>query len=340
MAARTRIGAFLAFLAMSTPTVAQSGDVILATNRHKQPGPITLGSLGNAQAGSSVWYGHLTEQAALEAGKKTQILPDSDLSCSLVGEGAVVYVHGYNTSPADALHRAAILQKSSGRSVVAFVWPSTGWVFSYPAEEVRAEVSQKSLLAVLEKLALCAPESKIDIVAHSLGTRMVSHALSAKPPEGATFTGQIGQVVLAHADTDAGAFWDFYQSRLPAGVSLTVYASRNDNALQLSGGARGAPRLGDRDGFSFFFGGPAVPPDTTLIDTSWYTRRLRLNHSDFLSEPDYLADVIRALKGENVSSSLVHACPKSSGFHLAPSDVKADVRENIGCKCFTSDCTL
>jgi esterase/lipase superfamily enzyme len=154
--------------------------------------------------------------------------------------GILVFVHGFNTSFADAARRAGQLAYDlnfSGATVV-FSWPSRAEVVEYTVDEQNAEWSIPDMETVLESLSTVAPGTPIYLIAHSMGNRVLTRGykelLVAKPASWRAF-GQ-GQIVLAAPDVDAEVFKrDIAPTILTGrGPRITLYASSNDKALMAS----------------------------------------------------------------------------------------------------------
>ncbi|MCG8443329.1 MAG: alpha/beta hydrolase, partial [Caulobacterales bacterium] len=73
---------------------------------------------------------------------------------------------------------------------------------------------------------------------------------------------------------------------LPTARRITLYASANDQAMQISRSVNGAPRAGDTTG------GPIVVPGIDTIDASDVrTELFSFNHDYFASQPSILSDM-------------------------------------------------
>ena len=81
----------------------------------------------------------------------------------------------YNVPFHDAIFKAAQIafDANYGGSVIAFSWPSAGRVARYDYDNVSARVSPPALLEVLKLAREQAPNKKLIIVAHSLGSDVV-----------------------------------------------------------------------------------------------------------------------------------------------------------------------
>ncbi|MDB4909051.1 MAG: alpha/beta fold hydrolase [Gemmatimonadetes bacterium] len=152
------------------------------------------------------------------------------------GRELLVYVHGFNNSFEDAAKRTAQLAfdlNMDGLMAVMYSWPSRTGVVSYPSDEDASQAAIPSFEKFLTRLADSSGVSRVYIVAHSMGTRMLSVALSDLVKKGKR--NLFAEVVLAAPDIDADVF---QQQLLPAmqqsARRFTLYASRRDLAIAAS----------------------------------------------------------------------------------------------------------
>jgi esterase/lipase superfamily enzyme len=174
---------------------------------------------------------------------------------------ALVFIHGYNTSFANALLRTAQLavDLEIDGAAVLYSWPSRGNVLSYLMD--RNEVITPLIAEIKDligQVAAVTGAKKIHLVAHSIGSEFLLRALEAVDSERKSpvswfskrrrpkWAGPslFSEIVFAAPDVDA---MDFAQ-RVPLITSLgrrvTVYTSSNDVALKWSKWANGEARAG------------------------------------------------------------------------------------------------
>jgi esterase/lipase superfamily enzyme len=165
------------------------------------------------------------------------------------GENSLLlFVHGFNVTFADAAMRTAQLAhdlKFNGK-VMTYSWPSVGNVESYWQDEDSSRISSPRFRKLLAEL-LKTKVTRIYIVAHSMGTRIVIPAVSTLAAEG-TDVSKISELLLAAADFNVVEFKDLastFQSLRAKGTHVTIYAASNDFALQASRRVHSYGRLGE-----------------------------------------------------------------------------------------------
>jgi esterase/lipase superfamily enzyme len=200
----------------------------------------------------------------------------------------LLFVHGYNTSFAEAALRTAQLAHDLRFPGMAFFysWPSAGSALSYWQDEETAQLSEgifEDLLGELTRL----PVTDIYIVAHSMGNRIVTSALRSRVDKKEP-TKQLRELLLAAPDINAELFRTVIAPKLAAmqGTRTTVYASSSDLALKASKIVHGFQRVGDT------IGGVFVYPRFDTIDASGASTMTRaFGHSYLMDSASVLKDI-------------------------------------------------
>ncbi|PQJ27007.1 hypothetical protein BSZ35_18590 [Salinibacter sp. 10B] len=163
---------------------------------------------------------------------------------------ALVFVHGYNVSFAEAARRAGQLKYDLAfpGPVLFFSWPSRGTVTGYAHDEDNVEWSVPDMVSFLHLLTAQADIERVYFVAHSMGSRGGVRALSElMMVHGLEERRKVKEVILAAPDIDADVFVEQILPRLSApDTRITIYASAQDNALSISRLFNGNERLGAR----------------------------------------------------------------------------------------------
>ena len=201
----------------------------------------------------------------------------------------LVFVHGYNSGFADAAMRTAQIAYDLKFPGMPFFysWPSANRVRAYLPDEEAARLSESVFEALIDDLTTSLPVNDIYIVAHSMGTRVVSHALQARADKGKP-SKQLRELLLAAPDINAELFRGVIAPKLAAmqGLRTTVYASSSDLALMASKVVHGFQRVGETTGGVFVY------PGIETIDASSASSSSRaLGHSYVVDTPSVIGDI-------------------------------------------------
>lgn len=163
----------------------------------------------------------------------------------------LTWIHGYNNSFDYAARRLGQVAHDLDRPVVPvlFAWPSHGdeWfaVFKYTYDENAAARSSAALADTLDELLDATQGAPVSLVAHSMGSRVVSDAILDLQYQHRQER-RFDQLVFAAPDVDASVFERRYLQPLStASRRISVYCAADDRALQLSRSVHGGyDRLG------------------------------------------------------------------------------------------------
>ena len=141
----------------------------------------------------------------------------------------LLFIHGYSNTFKDAIARGIFLSQATNYPGIILVWswPSDGWAPSYGFDVEAASWSANHLAPLISALVKAVPDVKFDVLAHSLGNRLLLYIL------------EFGHVPASHFDSIAFAAPDvasdiFVQSVANIGLAAplqTLYASNSDAAL-------------------------------------------------------------------------------------------------------------
>lgn len=232
----------------------------------------------------------------------------------------LVWVHGFDTGFKSAVLRAAQLGLDTEWHcpIVAFDWTSSGNRTQYDADLERARDAEPMFAELLR--ALSDDGIKSQIVAHSMGTRLVLEGL-------AQHGAHADQVVFAAPDIgiaqDNDEFATLAHAATPDFHRLTIYASREDAVLAISKRLNGGvSRLG-REPLAAYH--DAIP-NVDVIDASDvdgdYT-----GHNYYGLSYEIIADMALALDGVPAAARLE---PRAgAGPTLLPGDDGLPYRLNV-----------
>ncbi|MEM7473026.1 MAG: alpha/beta hydrolase [Pseudomonadota bacterium] len=211
-----------------------------------------------------------------------------------INSSTLLFVHGYNTSFEDALRRTAQITHDiefSGNSLV-FSWPSAAKKRAYPVDKANAEWSVTHLTSVLTTLLENEVSNDVVVIAHSMGSYVLTQALSRIATLRPDFRERIRTIILAAPDIDAEVFKrDIAPKITTEDQPITVYASSKDNALKASREFNGYPRLGD----IAEVGRPILGVD--LIDASKVETGF-WGHTYFGDNASVIADIYYLIRGK------------------------------------------
>lgn len=217
----------------------------------------------------------------------------------LDNKSLLIFVHGFNTSFKDAALRTAQMAhdlKFPGMPFF-FSWPSANLIRAYWQDEESARFSEGVFEKLLDDLSQL-PTTDIYIVAHSMGNRIVGHALETRV-ELRKDTSRIRELLLAAPDINADIFNKLIAPKLAAmhGTRTTVYASSSDVALRISKVVHGFRRLGETtDGISVY-------PGLETVDASGATSMAKAyGHLYIVDSPSVLNDISTVIR-KNVSAA-------------------------------------
>ena len=202
----------------------------------------------------------------------------------------LVFVHGYNNGFADAIRRIAQLSYDVGfRGVtVAYDWASRNELAEYTFDEATMERSVPDFERFLLRLVDSTGARRVSIIAHSMGTRLVSYALRDLHYKKPSL--KLGQVILAAPDIDFTTFTEqLADPVVKTSTWVTLYASGTDRAIQASRALHNAKRVGS---------GPLpaiLRPDMDYIDATGIDTGL-LGHGYFAENRALITDIFLLLK--------------------------------------------
>jgi len=182
-----------------------------------------------------------------------------------------LFVHGYNVTFKDAARRTAQIayDLDFDGAPVFYSWPSQGEMGKYTVDEQNAEWAQANIKAFLSDYITRSRADNIYLIAHSMGNRLLTRALSELFQADPGLRDKIKEIILAAPDIDAEVFRRDIAPRLAEGPrKVTLYASSRDVALAASRKIHGSPRAGD-SGSGLVVVNGVETVDATNQDTSF-----------------------------------------------------------------------
>ena len=202
----------------------------------------------------------------------------------------ILFVHGYNYGFKRTCRMAAELQRTlyGKATVVMLSWPSNALPTDYLPDQVDIEWSVPFLANFVSDLADRVGPKRVQVLAHSMGSRGVLFALQRLGADSQERP-VINKLVLLAPDFDSETFVDLLPRLTPLVSNLTLYASSNDTALMASRKLNGNPRLGEAGKFL------TVVKGIETIDVSPVGRHQILGHEYFYYHPGVVADLVKLL---------------------------------------------
>jgi esterase/lipase superfamily enzyme len=206
---------------------------------------------------------------------------------------AFLFVHGYNVTFDEAVLRTAQLFTDlhfSGAPIM-FSWPAQNAWWRYLSAEDQATAAVPYLQEFIRGIALVGKPRTINVIAHSMGNRVMVNALSGlmQDPE-LRKSGLFRNLVLAAPDVSLDNFNAVAAALKQAAARVTVYASSADVPLKLSYQLHQFKRVGQAPPSQ-------IPAGIDAIDASAVTDDM-MGHSYFSYSQSLLADMMQLLKGD------------------------------------------
>ncbi|HEX6899125.1 MAG TPA: alpha/beta hydrolase [Thermoanaerobaculia bacterium] len=202
---------------------------------------------------------------------------------------ALLFLHGYNVTFAQAAERAAQVAVDLEFAGVPLVysWPSQGKIHRYAVDENNVEWSIPHFKEFLRLVLAESGARTVHVIAHSMGNRALVRALETLEIE-AGWAG-LRQIVFAAPDVDRDTFVELARRFHGRAERFTLYGSSNDLALKASKLVHGYPRAGDsgRD--------MALVETVDSIDASVVKTDI-LGHSAFGTDRSILGDISLLLR--------------------------------------------
>jgi len=275
------------------PQAALPVEVFYATSRNKLPGPdahfgtergqaIDVGKCmvtippnhRKGQLESPTWWKlEFSQNPALDVVLQNTIrLSNEDFYSALRADSssgaALVFIHGFGTTFEDAVRHSAQIKYdlSFPGPVIAFSWPSQGVISPavYPVDTQNADWTVPFLAEFLRSLSTQLGNTKIVVIAHSMGSRVLMNTLIRLKGQ-AGIPANLSKIILAAPDVDSDVFVDDVKQLQE---SMTMYASSHDEALSVSRGINGHQRAGDTSKGITTVDGVVDTIDVSNVDTS------------------------------------------------------------------------
>jgi len=237
---------------------------------------------------------HIVLQSAVELSQQQFFETLKSAVVTAASPELFVFVHGFANSFEDAARRTAQFSYDLGyRGVPMFYsWPSQGGISvnGYRYDETNVDWTVPHLKAFLLEVAQNSGAKHINLVAHSMGNKILGNAIAQiaaemqERPQPPTFN----QVVLTAPDIDADVFKD---TLVPAikkiSERVTLYASSSDDALKFSKRMHGQYRRAGDNTPDILVSTQIDSIDVSAVDTYFFS----LGHSYFGDNRSVISDL-------------------------------------------------
>lgn len=226
---------------------------------------------------------------------------------------AFIFVHGYNVSFAAAARRTAQMTYDLGfaGAPIFYSWPSRGAIKGYAADETSIVWATPHIKQFLKDVANQTEARSIYLIAHSMGNRGLTAALTQLVDEGETeILSRFKEIILTAPDIDADIFKRDILPKIVSTNSITLYASAKDRALLASKELHNFPRAGDAGSALVVFDG------LDTVDASAVTTGF-LGHSYFAENKSVISDIFDLIRSRKPAASraTLETVSDSRGVH-------------------------
>lgn len=160
-----------------------------------------------------------------------------------------IYIHGYYEAFDAPILTGLDIWRSMGcrGAFIAYSWPTLEKASAYAGDLDSSLASARMFRLMVDRIMSETRAEKVQILAHSAGTRLLVQALMQWRLSGkAGEEKQLGQVILAASDMDAYLFWNYLEEGILDTLdNLTLYVSDKDRVLHRSRLFHNYARLGD-----------------------------------------------------------------------------------------------
>lgn len=165
-----------------------------------------------------------------------------------VQPGILIYIHGYNISLRRACRDAARLARATSFDdrILLLSWPAGSAVVTYRRDERRLAGSIPALLDAIDQVAVRHGYDNVNIVAHSMGSRVVV----ALGERAGTQAAQFDDLILVAPDVAPEDFRSAAAGLRSRAKNISLVVSEDDKLLMLSEFVNRKQRLGLESGIT------------------------------------------------------------------------------------------
>ena len=209
---------------------------------------------------------------------------------SSAAKDAFVFIHGFDNTFEQAAWRTAQLSYDLGfqGAPIMYSWPSKGQLSGYAADEDTIDWATPHLEKFLEALVERSHATTVHLIAHSMGNRALTRALSTIAEKHAGVPPMFHHVFLAAPDIGVGVFRQVAATFPSMAKDVTLYASSRDKAIIASERIHQGDRVGDSTHI-------CVVPNIYTIDATFVDTEL-IGHAYFGDKRSILSDMFEVMQ--------------------------------------------
>ncbi len=211
------------------------------------------------------------------------------------GGTPTIYIHGFWNDFITAARRAVAIKEDFGldSTMLMWSWPSMGNPSYYDYDEDSVEWDQIYVEKFISKFLKHYSGPKLNIVAHSMGSRVALNLLKAANSSNV----KIGRFIFVAPDVVRSNFRQSVLNFAGGATNIHLYASDWDRALQLSK-TKHKRSLAGQAGTSLIVMSELETIDVSDVDNEWF----EANHSHAFDVPEAARDLkVVILSGEVAS---------------------------------------
>lgn len=207
----------------------------------------------------------------------------------------MLYIHGYQTSFADAARRAAQLfyDTEFAGIPVLYSWPSRANTLDYNSDVESVRLAEDRFLRFVTEICQQRQVRKLHVIAYSMGNRVLIEALKKLAMSKSKNSVKFGQIILTAADVNATLFEKDFPKIQNMATNFTLYSSSRDKALLVSQKISRFSRIGQVENRvpAFVFPGIDVI-DVSALESNYF------GHDYHASQSEIIGDIGELLKKE------------------------------------------
>jgi esterase/lipase superfamily enzyme len=214
---------------------------------------------------------------------------------SSTDKDALIFIHGFNVSFEESIWRTAQIayDLTYKGAPITYSWPSRGVrsKTAYMTDEQNVDWTVPHLKDFLINVLSDSKIEKLHLLAHSMGTRVLTKAVISLKETNPELTDRINQIILAAPDINATVFTDTIAPAIyKSAQQITLYASSKDVALYWSTRYRSEDKRAGQSGNDIVIVEGIETVDASKVDCNL------VGHGYFAETQELINDIFHILK--------------------------------------------